>query len=336
MRRLPSAVLGLSLSITTACATAAAPDDSWCAETDLVPEVCADLYYSAAAGGKADEVPQLRGIVVERVGNWTYFKIPLAYTVGTDRQRLLGETITKFSDELGSLNREMIERGVDLGGVMDHAASEEFTDNYVGTLERVLGTSLDASIEGALGESYERPRELWAWQRYLVPQAFIGYFGTKFTANLGIGGGVSMTVLVVVQPWLSLAVDHTLPEPEVVDKSYEVDVATLGVPNVDVGFGVGGGVPLRVGAGAVFGPLDRPEDLAGWGVGLSGSFALPFVGGGDAKFITVLRRPPLFFALLGYSTGTSAGAEIHGNLEYVMGIAELLQWIESQGGGSPD
>jgi len=324
--------VGLSLSITTACAIAER-DDGWCAEADLVPEVCSDLAYSAAAGGKADEISQMRGIVVERVGNVTYFKIPLAYTVDGDQRRLFDETIVKFSDALGALNREMIARGVDLAGVLDEATSEEFAKNYEDTLKQVLGTSHEDELESALGESYASPRELWAWQRYLVPQAFIGYFGTRFTASGGVGGGASMTVLVVVQPWLSLAVDHTLPEPAVVDKSYEVDVAVLGAPNVEVGFGVGGGAPVAIGAGAVFGPMDRPEDLAGWGIGLNGSFALPFAGGGQVAFVTVLARPPLFFALLGYNTGTAAGAQITGNLHYVMQLSELLEWIESHAGG---
>jgi len=327
--------LSISFSLIASCASGL-PEDELCAEADLVPEVCAELYDSAAVGGKADDIPRLRGIVVERVGDWTYFKIPLGYTVGGDQKRLMEETISKFSARLGELNRDMIEHGIDLSGVMDHVASEEFSSNYVNTLESVLDTSFDDDIEVTLGESYERPRELWAWQRYLVPQAFIGYFGTKFTANVGVGGGLSMTVLIVVQPWLSLAVDHTQPEPTVVDKSYQVDVAVLGAPNVDVGFGVGGGVPVRVGAGAVFGPLDNPDDLAGWGVGLSGSFSLPFAGGGQAKFIAVLKRPPLFLAMLGYNTGTSASAEIHGNLQYLMNVSQLLDWISLQLGGVPE
>ena len=41
-----------------------------------------------------------------------------------------------------------------------------------------------------------------------------------------------------------------------------------------------------------------------------------------------LDNSPLFFALLGYNTGTSAGAEIHGNLEYLMSVSELLEWID--------
>ncbi len=329
-----SLVLFLCGCFATSCAVAE-QDDSWCAEAGILPEVCAGLAPSGGVGGKADDASAMKGIIVERVGNWTYFKIPLAYTVGGDQRRLLDETIAKFSAALGPLNQEMIERGIDLAGVMDHAATEEFTENYASTLERVLGASLDDSIEIALGESYESPRELWAWQRYLAPQAFIGYFGAKFSVNGGVGGGVELTVLVVVQPWLSLAVDHTLPEPVVVDKSYEVDVAVLGAPDVDVGFGVGAGLPVRVGAGAVFGPLDAPEDLAGWGIGLSGSFALPFAGGGHAKFVTVLEQPPLFFALLGYDTGTSAGAEVHGDLEYLMAVPEFLDWIEAQVGGDP-
>lgn len=320
-----------SVTIASACAVAG-DEETPCDGADVLPEICEALRDPAIAAGKADEIPELRGIVVERVGNRTLFKIPLAYTVGGDHRRLLDETIDKFTSEIGRLNQAMIARGVDLTAILDHASSEAFENNYLDTLERIFDTGVHAEMEERLSENYARPRELWVWQRYLVPQAFIAYFSTKFSVNVGIGGGVSATVLVVVQPWLVLEVDHTESEPRVVDKAYEVDVAVLGVPNVDVGVGVGGGLPLRIGAGAVFGPLDRPEDLAGWGVGLSGSFSIPIVGGGQAKFITVLQHPPLFLGMAGYSTGTSAGFEIHGNLQYIMDLNEFLSWIAATTG----
>jgi hypothetical protein len=124
-----------------------------------------------------------------------------------------------------------------------------------------------------------------------------------------------------------------MAEPTVVDKDYEVDLAILGVPNLDVGGGVGGGLPLRLGVGAVFGPLNRPEDLSGFGIGVSGS--LGFVAGGQAKLVGVMRKPPLFMLMGGYSIGTSAKAELHGNIQYLMDLEEFVGWIKKQTGGGP-
>jgi hypothetical protein len=301
--------------------------DELCAQSGLDPEVCGAVYDSSTVGGKADELAQMRGIVVERVGNHTYFKIPLAYTAEGEKRRLLEETVHKFTSAMTSLNQEMIERGIDLSGLLDEATAAEFNENYLATLDRIFDTEVDGEVELELGESYDEPKKLWSWQRYLVPQAFIAYFGTKFTANVGVGGGISATVLIVVQPWLSLVIDHTAAEPTVVDKDYQIDVAVLGVPNLDVGFGVGGGIPLRIGAGAVFGPLNQPEDIAGWGIGISGTFTVPLIGGGQAKFISVLQDPPLFLAMAGYNSGTGGSVEVHGNVQYIMDGGEFLDWI---------
>ena len=136
-------------------------------------------------------------------------------------------------------------------------------------------------------------------------------------------------MFIVVQPWLTLAIDHTLAEPKVVSKSYDVDVAVLGAPNLDIGFGAGGGPALRLGVGAIFGPLDQPSDVAGWGIGLSASATAPVIGGVTGKFVTVLQYPPLFMLLAGYSTGTSAEVEVHGNLQKLLDLNEFIVWIET-------
>ena len=175
---------------------------------DVLPEIC-DAIQDPETSDRADEIPALRGVIVERVGDRTLFKIPLAYTVGGDQMRLLDETVHKFTTEIGTLNEAMIARGVDLTSLMNLANREEFESNYLTTLDRIFDTNVDSEMEIRLGESYGKPRELWAWQRYLVPQAFVAYFSTKFSVNVGVGGGVSATILLVVQPWLVLEIDHT-------------------------------------------------------------------------------------------------------------------------------
>ena len=36
--------------------------------------------------------------------------------------------------------------------------------------------------------------------------------------------------------------------------------------------------------------------------------------------------------MAGYSTGTAAGVEIHGNLQYIMQLDEFLGWIKTTTG----
>jgi hypothetical protein len=90
--------------------------------------------------------------------------------------------------------------------------------------------------------------------------------------NFGISAGISATVMVIVQPWLTLAVDqsHAPRSRRSSTRCTRSDAALMGVPNVDIGLAVGASLPLRFGIGAVFGPIDKPNDLARWGVGLSG------------------------------------------------------------------
>lgn len=323
----PSRTLGLCLLL-GAGACAIATDESVCRDVDLEPEIC-EAISAAAAGGKADDFPALRGILVERRGNRTFFKIPVAYTWEKDGQRLFDETVHKFTTEMARLNQELIDHGVDLTGILPDDIREAFSRNYLDTLDRIYDAEIESEMEILLGESYAEPRKLWGWQRYLKPQAFIGYIGGSFSVNYGVGGSLDATVMVVVQPWLALEIDHTAAEPTVVDKSYEVDAAVLAVPGFAIGVGGGGGAPLSIGAGAVFGPLDSPSDMAGIGIGAAGSFSLPFAGGGKAKVLSVLKYPPLFAGFLGYESGTAVKAGVYGVADFILDLPAFMALIKA-------
>lgn len=303
------------------------------AHADWVLSRTCDQILTDAGDGKADGLPALEGVKIRKEGNLTFFSIPLARTAAEDRGHLLDEMIGKFTRRMGELNQDMIAHGVDLSGVLVGDVANQFAANYSSTINTVIGTDTSSDVAVALGDTVQNPTKLSTWKRYVIPQAYIAYFSAKFSINVGVGGGVSATVMIVVQPWLTLAVDHTKAQPTVVGKSYDVDVAVMGAPNVDVGFGAGGGPALRLGLGAVFGPLDHPEDVAGWGIGLSGSASAPFIGGLAGKFVTVLKYPPLFMLLLGYSTGTSGELEIHGNLTKLLDLNAFLQWIDTLAAG---
>ena len=277
----------------------------------------------ALAAEDKSGTPAVQGLLVDRVGNLTRFKVPMGYTHGPEYDHLLAQTIERFAEAMGEVHTKLAERDLDLG---IGERRNEFNRRYIEALSASLELDVDGAMQDALGEAYARPRQLSTWQRYLKPQAFIGYLGTKFSGNFIVGGGVSATLMIVVQPWLVLEVDHSLPEPTVVSKTSEIDVAILGVPNVDIGGGIGGGVPLRFGGGAVFGPMDRPNDLEGWGLGVSGSLGVPVIGG-NTKFIGVLRWPPLFFAQVGFSIGLAAEAGLHGNGQRIMDLDSFLDWL---------
>ncbi|HVK89167.1 MAG TPA: hypothetical protein VM513_33830 [Kofleriaceae bacterium] len=299
------------------------------AESQWALEQSCPVLLAQAADGKADAVPAMKGIRIKKVGSRTYFMIPLAQTFSEDRERLLQETVTKFNAEMGKINTQLISRGIDMSEALTGDAARQFTDHYIATVNNLLASQVDTEIETALGATIAEPRRMSTWDRYVIPQAFIAYFSSRFSVSWGISGGVSATVMIVAQPWLSLAVDHTAAQPTVVGKNYELDVAVIGVPSVEIGGGVGGGFPLRIGVGAVFGPLNKPNDVAGWGIGLSASGTAPIVGGLSGKFLTVLRYPPLFMLMLGYSTGTAAEVEIHGDLQRMMDLNAFLEWIET-------
>jgi hypothetical protein len=53
------------------------------------------------------------------------------------------------------------------------------------------------------------------------------------------------------------------------------------------------------------------------------------IGGLSGKFITVLRYPPLFMFMMGYSTGTGAELEVHGNIQRILDLNGFIGWIES-------
>jgi len=301
------------------------PDEQ--AHAEWVLDRSCDQLLREAGDGKADGIPALQGVKIRKEGSLTYFSIPLARTAQSDRGYLLDKMVSQFTSRMGEINQAMAAHGVDLSSALTGDAATDYLHHYSDTVNGIIGTNTSSDIAVTVGETVRNPTKLSTWQRYVVPQMFLAYFSAKFTANLGIGGGASATVVIAVQPWLTLAVDHTLAQPKVVSKSYDVDVDVLGIPNVDIGFGVGGGAGVRVGVGAVFGPVNQPKDLAGTGIGLSGTVTIPVLGGVSAKVVTVLKYPPLVMLMLGYSSGTSAEAEIHGNLQQILDLGAFLSWL---------
>jgi hypothetical protein len=294
----------------------------------VLSRTCQQLLLDAS-DGKADGVPTLQGVRIRNEGNLTYFSIPLARVASDDRGALLDQMVQQFDTKMGELNGQMIAHGIDLSSVLTGDAAAEFQANLKSTLDAIVASDQSSNVAVEVGDTTSNPTELSSWERYVIPQAFSVYFSAKFSIDYGVGGGFSATVMPVVQPWLTLAVDHTLAQPTVVDKEYEVNVDVIGIPNVDIGFGAGGGVAFRVGLAAAFGPLDEPADLAGWGIGLSATATAPVIGGLQGKFVTILRYPPLLLLMLGYNTGTSGELEVHGNLQKLMDLDSFLMWIDS-------
>lgn len=290
---------------------------------------CSEIL-TQKADGLADGVPALQGVRTRREGNLTYFMIPLANTWAGDRQDLLDQTVARFQTEMAKLNTDLQAHRLDASSVLSGSTANAFISGYGNVIENVLGSkSLPDAIRTEVGKQITAPESLTSWQRYLLPQAFAAYISTKFTVNVGTSVGVSATAMIVVQPWLTIAVDHTQAQPTIVKRSTEINVNVFGIPNVDIGLGVGGGLPLRLGVAAVFGPMNEMSDLSGWALGVSGSAAVPVLGGISGKILGVMRNPPLFIVMLAYSSGTAAELEVHGNFQRILNLGEFLDWLDT-------
>src|SRR6476646_2070177 len=103
---------GLVATRPETCGASEADHSEW-----VLQQSCPDLL-TAAADGKADAVPAMKGIRIKKEGNRTYFMIPLAQTFGGDRDRLFMETVNKFNAEMSVINTKLINAGIDMSGVL--------------------------------------------------------------------------------------------------------------------------------------------------------------------------------------------------------------------------
>jgi len=106
----------------------------------------------------------------------------------------------------------------------------------------------------------------------LLPDALMVTFGTKLSANLGIGGGGSIMVGLIVMPVVETRINKVTGE---VTSRPSVRVGLVGWGAGDIGPGIGGGHRMRVGMGFIWGSdhFTEPDQFNGFGLGYSQSFS---------------------------------------------------------------
>jgi hypothetical protein len=167
-----SCLVGMVAARPATCGAQEQERSKWLLELD-----CSQIL-AQAADGKADGVPALQGVRIRKVGNRTYFSIPLAATIGGDQKRLLDESIAKFNAKMGELNQALIAQGLDLSTLLTGPAAAEFSAAYTSSVNALVDDTVEDSVELELGRTVARPTQLSTWRRYAIPQAFIGYIST--------------------------------------------------------------------------------------------------------------------------------------------------------------
>jgi hypothetical protein len=160
----------------------------------------------------------------------------------------------------------------------------------------------------------------------VVPSGFFIVAGGKFTANLKIGGGGSLSVGFVFLP--SKIEVYNVKEERFVRSYYTLSQSIIGIPFINVGAGLGGGGSFRLSIGLIFGDLSHATDFSGFTAGVQGSLAA--VTGVDVSTFIVLKnlaRPRIDnFVVMGtWQQGAVATAEIHGTTGIVLPINNVLK-----------
>ncbi len=180
----------------------------------------------------------------------------------------------------------------------------------------------------------------------LIPSAFMVTLGLKASLSLGLSGGGSLTVGLVVMPMTEYVIPRrpdlsdsdlnslTLEDIEKliansVTERLTATWAIIGWPNVDLGVGAGA-TPgaVRLGAGLIWGPLQSAKDFKGLVGGVSGNatlgvglnFKVGIVHNGDLPGIAQMK-----YVLIGAEMGASAEATARVNASVIITDEGLLK-----------
>jgi hypothetical protein len=238
---------------------------------------------------------------------------------------LFDMTLEDFAEGVSRIRSDFKARGIDttklLPGDPNSAAFKEATRKLIENLARDV---TEDSVADQLNKNpeYGDLKKLSNWKKYTIPQAFLVYFGADFSASLGVGIGGAATIFIVTQPWLKIGIDTRTGKQ--VSKAIQVQKAILGVPNLLLGAGAGGGAKVDTGAGVVFGPLNHPNDMAGLGLGINAVGTLGPIGIAG-KIMTVLRNPPLVYVVGGYTGGVAGTIQIQGNGQILLPLEKFME-----------
>lgn len=244
---------------------------------------------------------------IQSHGRYVYFKTPYQDLIAPERHYLLEETIRLTTTALQS-----------------EIPSGKYQVEVIDTLSKV-STNLDlllGKIEDYLESSHDPQGGVRATS--LIPTAFTIYFGGGTTAAWGFGGGGDVSLALVFLPVKVYRLDKVTKD---VDQYYELQTAWIGLPQIKMGAGAGGGVKLGGGVGFIWGPLDKPSDYVGPFFSLEKILIAKF---GISIKTGVLHQPKRLgtlhnlFLAAGIVSGPSLTAGVFAGASWVIDAGQLL------------
>lgn len=264
------------------------------------------------------------GVRVSNQNGISTWKIPLAQTTIDDQKIGFEKMIDRYLLQLKKIKSDMKAQGVSIPFV-DLENEEDFRNLTTESIKKILDINSKKAVITANNDNYEDVRSGAPWQNYVIPQAFIAYVGFKGGAAkvASIGGGV--TLFLVAQPFYVIRVDNETGKL-IPGATWDVELAAFGIPNAGFGLGLGAEGVVIYGGGLVFGPLEHPGQLAGFGVGPAG--ALSFIQGLDISVHVTLKAPPLYYVTVGAKTGASAKGSIEIDGQALLPIDKFLVMLK--------
>lgn len=248
---------------------------------------------------------------ITRDERYVYVRTPYNLAYDDEVERAIQEHLELLHQELEKLLPE---------NQVTRKALEKLEEQY---------PKIDDVLEFLRDHSASYDEEAFHWHE-AIPSAYLVYAGGKFTANLKIGGGGSVSIGLIFRP--VNVVRHDMVTKQV-DTYREWDSFLIALPNINFGGGIGGGPRFRFGAGVIWGDLKNLSDFVGPVGAVSGTVvvgagvnykigALNQLGQGD-----FIDNP---FLIAGVELGAAATIEPHGNIAYVVGLSKLVEALSNE------
>jgi hypothetical protein len=273
------------------------------------------------------------GVLVSSVEAFAYTEI------SKDRQYIYYKT--PFS-EMGShvreaainvgikvLQKRIKELAGEIGGDLNRNSAEEYL-----TLLSRRGDVLEQTLSEV--RDYSSLEDNGIDLSQIRPTAFFAFAGGTFSADWGFSAGGSITVGLVVVPTRVRQIEIATG----IERRYYVfDTALIGWPVVDLGVGVGGSAGLRIGLGAIWGPLKKASDFTGLlgAVSISGKFGI----GLNIKAGVLLTSQGAFqirnpFFTVAFDQGAEAEFAAHVNASTILPASQVIKMIAGVTPTTPD
>jgi hypothetical protein len=117
---------------------------------------------------------------------------------------------------------------------------------------------------------------------------------------------------------------------QVISQSIEVETALVVFPSANLGAGLGGGTNTRIGAGFIFGKLEKASDFKGMLMGASGSLAFKVGNNIKIQALKNWNKPGAINNVLmsiAWENGIVEKAEAHATVSYVVDAQSVFNTV---------